>query len=323
MSKIGNFFKSMFTPSSVGNIAFGAGDSLLGSLFNIGAARRQDYYQRRQMSIANDYANQMFDRQVDFWNMQNEYNSPAQQMSRLEAAGLNPNLVYGNGSMANTSNSGMPSVSVPSNSGPTVRPASISMRQAYMDSIMGDTYRAQQNRLVEDAKLSREQQAKARAETLLTLSNVDARKLSNKLFRDTFNEQVESARLGNEQSRRNIEMTTASAEVARKRLDELDAIIAEKGAHIRNLDMNTRLSRANSYLQELTSDYFKETGFLPGSSDIMQWINLISNAFGTSPKSVARGFGSQVRSLFSGKLPSGKLSGFERMLNSLGWKQNE
>lgn len=31
------------------------------------------------------------------WNMQNEYNSPAAQMARLKAAGLNPNLVYGNG----------------------------------------------------------------------------------------------------------------------------------------------------------------------------------------------------------------------------------
>lgn len=31
------------------------------------------------------------------WNMQNAYNSPAEQMARLKAAGLNPNLVYGNG----------------------------------------------------------------------------------------------------------------------------------------------------------------------------------------------------------------------------------
>lgn len=31
------------------------------------------------------------------WAMQNEYNSPLQQMARLKAAGLNPNLVYNNG----------------------------------------------------------------------------------------------------------------------------------------------------------------------------------------------------------------------------------
>lgn len=31
------------------------------------------------------------------WHMQNEYNSPAAQMQRFRDAGLNPNLVYGNG----------------------------------------------------------------------------------------------------------------------------------------------------------------------------------------------------------------------------------
>ena len=31
------------------------------------------------------------------WNMQNEYNSPSAAMERLRKAGLNPNLVYGDG----------------------------------------------------------------------------------------------------------------------------------------------------------------------------------------------------------------------------------
>lgn len=32
---------------------------------------------------------------VDQWNRENEYNSPAQQMARYKAAGLNPDLIYG------------------------------------------------------------------------------------------------------------------------------------------------------------------------------------------------------------------------------------
>lgn len=32
---------------------------------------------------------------VDFWNMQNDYNNPTAQMARLREAGLNPNLIYG------------------------------------------------------------------------------------------------------------------------------------------------------------------------------------------------------------------------------------
>lgn len=34
------------------------------------------------------------------WDLNNEYNSPQSQMARLKAAGLNPNLVYGNGATA-------------------------------------------------------------------------------------------------------------------------------------------------------------------------------------------------------------------------------
>lgn len=36
------------------------------------------------------------------WKEQAHYNSPAEQMKRLKVAGLNPNLVYGNGSVQNT-----------------------------------------------------------------------------------------------------------------------------------------------------------------------------------------------------------------------------
>lgn len=39
------------------------------------------------------------------WNLQNEYNSPTQQMARIRAAGLNPNLVYGNGVTGNSAGS--------------------------------------------------------------------------------------------------------------------------------------------------------------------------------------------------------------------------
>lgn len=57
-----------------------------------------------------------YQRQVDFWNMQNEYNSPASQMARYKAAGLNPNLIYGQGNPGNatsTPNYNPPSFNAP------------------------------------------------------------------------------------------------------------------------------------------------------------------------------------------------------------------
>lgn len=40
--------------------------------------------------------------ELAMWNLNNEYNSPAQQMKRLKDAGLNPALVYGTGSSVAT-----------------------------------------------------------------------------------------------------------------------------------------------------------------------------------------------------------------------------
>lgn len=59
---------------------FGLGSSLLS---NKGAMNRQQYADRQN---------------IKFWEMQNAYNTPAQQMARLKKAGLNPALIYGSGS---------------------------------------------------------------------------------------------------------------------------------------------------------------------------------------------------------------------------------
>jgi len=55
-------------------------------------AGRQNKLQRQHE--ANMYQQAQKDNLAN-WNMQNEYNSPAQMMARLKAAGMNPNLAYG------------------------------------------------------------------------------------------------------------------------------------------------------------------------------------------------------------------------------------
>ena len=68
-------------PAALAPSVISGGASILGSLLgNIGSAKRQ-----KKADKAN----------IKFWRMQNEYNDPAQQMSRLKKAGLNPNLIYG------------------------------------------------------------------------------------------------------------------------------------------------------------------------------------------------------------------------------------
>lgn len=85
----------------------GAGAGLFGGLINSLSARRQNRESMR-------FSERMYDRQyqdnIAFWNMQNEYNSPQAQMQRYQAAGLNPNLIYGQGSPGNAGQISTPDV---------------------------------------------------------------------------------------------------------------------------------------------------------------------------------------------------------------------
>lgn len=98
--------------SILGGIVAGVG-SLLGGLgsssmnnkavqdtnkANMEIAKYQAQWQQQENEKA-------YQRSLNMWNLQNEYNSPTQQMARIRAAGLNPNLVYGNGVTGNSAGS--------------------------------------------------------------------------------------------------------------------------------------------------------------------------------------------------------------------------
>jgi len=67
---------------------------LVGQVFNA-------FSQGAQNRKTREWNEQMYDKQkrdnLEFWGMQNSYNSPEQQMQRMQKAGLNPALMYGNG----------------------------------------------------------------------------------------------------------------------------------------------------------------------------------------------------------------------------------
>lgn len=77
--------------------AVAGGSGFAGGLLQFFGAKKQQqriFDQQDKM-----YSRQRADALAD-WQMQNAYNSPEQQMQRLKDAGLNPNLVYGNGATA-------------------------------------------------------------------------------------------------------------------------------------------------------------------------------------------------------------------------------
>ena len=91
-------------PTAIGKfIASGAGQAVLGglasgigSIFGGGSRRKAYHRSKRLMKYQMGLDKDMFD-------YQNAYNTPAAQMARLKSAGLNPALMYGQGTTGNAS----------------------------------------------------------------------------------------------------------------------------------------------------------------------------------------------------------------------------
>lgn len=87
-----NFSKGL---SNVGGFA----SSVIGGIGSAIQARKNRKLARelaqKQQDFQSAEAEKAYQRNLEMWNKQNAYNSPAAQMARLEAAGLNPNLAYG------------------------------------------------------------------------------------------------------------------------------------------------------------------------------------------------------------------------------------
>lgn len=102
--------------TAIGSAVGGLGESLLsgnspnsnGLLSSLQAREQADLQNKlnemqveRQLNADKELASYKFDQDLEMWNLQNEYNSPEKQMQRFKQAGLNPALMYGQGSAGN------------------------------------------------------------------------------------------------------------------------------------------------------------------------------------------------------------------------------
>jgi hypothetical protein len=89
-------------------IAAGAG--LAGSGINAYSQGRQN---KKTIKANKEMAQFAYKKDLEMWQRNNEYNRPEAQMERLRQAGLNPNLVYGNGSVVGNTSGQMPKYNAP------------------------------------------------------------------------------------------------------------------------------------------------------------------------------------------------------------------
>lgn len=83
------------TPTQAGLVdtSVQGGSNVISSLIQIGENRKNREFNAQQAALA-------YQRSVEQWQRENEYNLPARQMQRYLDAGLNPNLIYGQQNMA-------------------------------------------------------------------------------------------------------------------------------------------------------------------------------------------------------------------------------
>lgn len=80
--------------ASLVNTAARVGQTIMDQIF----AKRNIRLQQKANKELGAYNNQM---NIENWKRENAYNSPKEQMKRYEVAGLNPNLIYGQGTSGN------------------------------------------------------------------------------------------------------------------------------------------------------------------------------------------------------------------------------
>lgn len=207
------------------------GDSIISKIPIIGGAvdaatgiynaATQGAQNRKQRAFQREmYAWQRQDALAD-WQMENEYNSPLKQMERLRSAGLNPNLVYGNG--ADAQSSANVRQSTPSGNAGQAPELHMSPLAAYQNLNMG---MQQQKNLEQQLELMELQKAQIAANTVKT-----AQETTNLAQRNKIQQPYEGI----------------SAEIAKYTLEGLKSNVAKTQADTQfTLDSNERAAISNS-----------------------------------------------------------------------------
>lgn len=167
--------------------------------------------------------------QKELWNMANQYNHPAQQVQRMQEAGLNPALMYGN--MASTGNATTPN-SPNSNMGSQIPTTSTAQNIGTYHTTKLQA--AQRNNL---QALTNHEKIKS----LVSLLQVDEKQLDNQFTRETWQDAVQGVKA-------NLEKTIAEGENIKEKTNYL------KTQNLYLTDKNIREASLNAAsIQEIHS----------------------------------------------------------------------
>lgn len=270
----------------------------IGNFFTGGASARKQYqYQSKLMDKQNQ-------QQIDFWKMNNEYNTPFNQRARLERAGLNPDLMYGGS--GNMYQSQMPGAA--SGSAPNVDYGSFSdnlrfaMQAQVMDAQVSKI--EHENQLLAEQALNQAEQrelwaAQAKevwlraehqgiynrhANTRYFLEN-ETRALKNTLLGADVNSyetrlRLDQQRVANDNMRAKVQVLQLGLNEKKLKADmeKIRAEVAEIMSRVKVNNAQQRKLVADAIETEALNHYYYKNGMIP-TSNTMGWIaNSIVNS---------------------------------------------
>ena len=267
----------------------------IGNFFTGGASARKQYqYQSKLMDKQNQ-------QQIDFWKMNNEYNTPFNQRARLEQAGLNPDLMYGGS--GNMYQSQMPGAA--SGSAPNVDYGSFSdnlrfaMQAHVMDAQVSKI--EHENQLLAEQALNQAEQrelwaAQAKeawlraehqgiynkhADTRYFLEN-ETRGLKNTLLGADVNSyetrlRLDQQRVANDNMRAKVQVLQLGLNKKKLNADmeKIRAEVSEIMSRIKVNDVQQRKILADSIETEILNKYYQDNGIVPSQSWAGKLLDLV------------------------------------------------
>jgi len=276
----------------------------IGNFFTGGMSARKQYkYQSKLMDKQNQ-------QQIDFWKMNNEYNTPFAQRARLEQAGLNPDLMYGgSGSVTPSQMPGAASGSAPNvdygdTSGAFANGIRLAQQASLIDAQVSKI--EAENKLLAEQALSQAEQrelwkaqatdAWLRAEhqgiynrhanTRYFLEN-EERGLKNTLLGADVNSyetrlRLDQQRVANDNMRAKVQVLQLGLNEKKLKADmeKIRAEVSEILSRSKVNDVQVRKIVADAVETELLNNYYQNNGIVPPNSYVNKLLNMVPSIIG-------------------------------------------
>lgn len=267
----------------------------IGNFFTGGASARKQYqYQSKLMDKQNQ-------QQIDFWKMNNKYNTPFNQRARLEQAGLNPDLMYGGS--GNMYQSQMPGAASGSALNVDYGSFSDNLRFAMQAQVMDAQVSKieHENQLLAEQALNQAEQrelwaAQAKeawlraehqgiynkhADTRYFLEN-ETRGLKNTLLGADVNSyetrlRLDQQRVANDNMRAKVQVLQLGLNEKKLKADmeKIRAEVSEIMSRIKVNDVQQRKILADSIETEILNKYYQDNGIVPSQSWAGKLLDLV------------------------------------------------